>query len=279
VRNPRFRPVPGVPVGNAARIRVSLSGEGDADYALGGGGPELWYVYANTQLPPFDRQAARRAVGFALDREALAAAVGGRPTENVLPPGLPGFVRHASYRHSPARARRLVRQAEAGGSPITVWSQPGPAGRLLAGQLRDAGFAVQRRRLAPEDYFRTVAGREPKAQVGVASWSSPLPHPFRWFDALLDGDRLGEVPNTNLSYADDPELNDRLGDLRARPLLSEEVAAGWAELDRLAVGRALVLPFAVRRERGVPGPRVDRSCRFAHVVFEVDLARVCTRKG
>jgi len=138
---------------------------------------------------------------------------------------------------------------------------------------------VRHRRLPPEEFFRAVAGREPLAQIGVASWSSPLPHPLRWFDALVNGDRIGEIPNTNLSYADDPELNDRLADLRLRPLLAEEVAAAWAELDRLAVGRALILPFAVRSERGVAGPRLDPACRASHGVFEVDLARLCTRKG
>ena len=281
VRNRRFRPLPGVPVGNATRIHVSLDGTGRADYVLRGSGPELWYVFLNTQLPPFDRLEARRAVGFALDRRALAAAVGedASPTQNLLPPRLPGYDRHRPYRHSLPRARRLLRQAEAGGFPVTVWSRPGRAGRLLAEQLGEAGLSARRRRLPPEEFFRAVAGREPRAQIGVASWSSPLPHPIRWFDALLNGDRIGETPNTNLSYADDPELNDRLADLRLRPLMAEDVASAWAELDRLAVERALVLPFAVRRERGVAGPRLDPGCRATHVVFEVDLARVCTRKG
>jgi peptide/nickel transport system substrate-binding protein len=286
VRNPRFRPVPGVPVGNPARIQVALSGGGGAaDYVLRGGGPELSYVFLNTQLPPFDRLEARRAVAFALDRRALATAVGdgARPTENVLPAGVPGYARHLLFRRGLPRARRLVGRAEAGGVRVTVWSSSDPASRrparLLVAELRAIGLAVRYRQLPAADFYRTVAGRLPRAQIGVASWSSPLPHPFRWFDPLLNGDRLGEAPNTNLSHADDPELNDRLADLRLRPLLTEEVLPAWAELDRLAVARALIVPFAVRNPEGEAGPRLDPACRAGHVVFGVDLARTCTERG
>jgi peptide/nickel transport system substrate-binding protein len=281
VRNPRFRPVPGVPVGNAARIHVSLSAGGAVDYVLRGGGPELSYVFLNTQLPPFDRLEVRRAVAFALDRRALAAAVGdgARPTENVLAPEVPGYERHLVYRRSLPRARRLVRLAEAGGMRVTVWSTAAPAGRELAEQLREIGLSVRHRRLPAAEFYRVVAGRTARAQIGIVSWSSPLPHPFRWFDALLNGDRLGQAPNTNLSYADDPELNERLADLRLRPLLTDDVVPAWAELDRLAVSRALILPFAVESPEGVLGPRLDPSCRAGHAVFGVDLARACTKRG
>jgi peptide/nickel transport system substrate-binding protein len=281
VRNPRFRPVRGVPVGNAARIHVSLSGGEAVDYRLRGGGPELSYVFLNTQLPPFDRLEVRRAVAFALDRRALVAAVGedARPTENVLPPEVPGYARHLLYRRSLPRARRLIRLADAGGMRVTVWSSVGPAGRALAEQLRQIGLNVRHRRMSAAEFYRVVGGRTPRAQIGVASWSSPLPHPVRWFDPLLNGDRLEQAPNPNLSYADDPELNERLADLRLRPLLTEDVVPAWAELDRLAVARALILPFAVGSPEGTAGPRLDPSCRAGHVVFGVDLARACTRKG
>lgn len=285
VRNARFRGLPGVPIGNAARIHVALSARGPADYVLRDGEPQLGYIFLNTQLPPFDRFEVRRAVGLALDRAALAAVAGADavPTENVLPPGTPGYVRHTVYRRSIPRARRLVRLAEAGGMTVTVWSTAAAASRsparVLVEELRDIGLAARHRQLPPEDFYRAVAGRAPRAQIGVASWSSPLPHPFQWFDALLNGDRIGQTPNSNLSYADDPELNERLGDLRLRPLLTEEEVLAWAALDRLAVARALILPFAVRGRGGVSGQRLDPSCRAGHVVFGIDLGRVCTKRG
>jgi peptide/nickel transport system substrate-binding protein len=285
VRNSRFRALPGVPVGNAARIHVALSpANRTAEYVLRGSDPELAYVFLNTQLPPFDRFEVRRAVAFALDRAALAAAMGhdAAPTENVVPPGVPGYARHAVYRQSLPRARRLVRKAEADGIRVTVWSTAAPASRrparLLAEELREIGLVARHRRLPAAEFYRVVAGRAPRAQIGVATWSAPLPHPSQWFDALLNGDRVGQAPNTNLSYADDPDLNEQLADLRLRPLLTEDVLRAWAELDRLAVARALILPFAVRSREGTPDPRLDPSCRAGHVVFGIDLARVCTKR-
>lgn len=287
VRNPRFRALPGVPAGNAARIHVALSPRNSAasDYELRGGGPELAYVFLNTQLPPFDRLEVRRSVGFALDRAALAAAsgAGAAPTENVLPPGTRGYERHSAYRRSLPRARRLVRSAGVSGTRVTVWSSAVRASsrpaRLLVRELREIGLSARLRRLPAEEFYRVVAGRLPRAQIGVAFWSSPVPHPLRWFDALLNGDRIGQAPNSNLSYADDPELNERVADLRLRPVLTEEVMLAWAELDRLAVARALILPFAVRLPEGIRGARLDPSCRPSHVVFGIDLARVCTKRG
>ncbi|MEX2211759.1 MAG: ABC transporter substrate-binding protein [Gaiellaceae bacterium] len=278
--NPRYRPLPALPAGNAALIRVQVGAE-RWDVAQAAGPPSVAYVFLNTQLPPFDVLEVRRAVAFALDRPALAEAAGARPTQNVLPAGVPGHESLSLYRRNLVRARRLVRRAGAEGKVVTVWSSSDPdsrrPARLLVETLRELGLGARYRELPPAEFFRTVAGRTARAQAGVSSWSSPLPHPLLWFDALLNGDRIGSAPNTNLSYADDPELNERIALLRLQPILTDQVAVAWAELDRLAAERALVLPFAVRRGSTRVARRLDRACVLQHVVFGVDLARLCLR--
>ena len=269
---PVFRRNPRNPTGNATAIRVVEEGW---DVGPAAGPPGVAYVFLNTQLEPFDSLALRRAVGFALDRRALAVAAGGRPSENLLPPSLPGYEQHALYRRSLARARRLVRQAGAEGAEVVVWSTTEQPARLLVETLDEIGLEARLRAVPTADFYRLAAGRTAQAQVGVATWSSPLPHPVVWFDALVHGDRIGEAPNTNLSYADDPELNGRIALLRRQPLLSDATEAAWAELDRLAVGRALVLPFAVLDEATGLSRRLDRACVVEHVVYGIDLARLC----
>ena len=67
--------------------------------------------------PLLDRPAMRRAVNYAIDRRALARAGGlnyggpAVPTDQYLPPGMPGFDDEPIYPATPdlARARRLAR--------------------------------------------------------------------------------------------------------------------------------------------------------------------------
>jgi ABC-type transport system substrate-binding protein len=261
-----FRRNPSNRTGNPAVIRVVEEGW---DVAPAAGPPSVSYLFLHTQLAPFDRMEVRRAVALALDRRALARAVGGRPTANVLPPSIAGYVRRPL-------GGRVLRRVEAD-EPVTVWAASRQPAGLIVQTLEEIGLDASLRVLPPADFFRAVAGRSGKAQAVVSSWSSPLPHPLVWFDALLNGDRISESPNTNLSHADDPELNEEIARLREQPLLTDEVAAAWAELDRLAVEQALVIPFAVRAGSAALGRRVDRACVVVDLVYGVDLARVCVR--
>lgn len=287
-RNGRFAPVPGVPPGNPDRIRADLRPAvmPRADYEpVGAPVPATHYVFMNSQLAPFDRLELRQAVNFAIDRGQLAAGLGGPavPTQNVLPPGIPGHAPLALYDHDLERAQALVRRAGAEGEEVTVWASGTPASRrparALVQTLGKIGLRAMYREVSPEEFFRVVAGRRATAQIGVTAWSAALPHPIVWFDALLHGDRIGEAPNTNLSYADVPDLNDRIESLRRQPLLTEDVAQAWAELDRLAMEAALLAPFANRQAADRFSERLDPGCVAEHPVFRVDLARLCVRES
>ena len=63
--------------------------------------PNIYFFLFNTRREPFADVRLRRAVNFAMDRRALAANTGlgevGRPTDQHIPPGLPGFEDAAIY--------------------------------------------------------------------------------------------------------------------------------------------------------------------------------------
>jgi peptide/nickel transport system substrate-binding protein len=89
----------------------------------------------NTRIPPFNSPAARRALNYAIDRNAVIALNGGplaaQPTCQVLPPVMPGYQPYCPYtlQAGPggawtapdmALAERLVRESGTQGDKVTV---------------------------------------------------------------------------------------------------------------------------------------------------------------
>jgi len=302
-RNERFRPAAGLAAGNADRIVVEVVRNpaaaaarirgGRADYsfvapagASGAGvrlsaAPSTSYFFLNTQTPPFDEPEVRRAVAFAIDRERLAELSPGpaEPTQSLLPPGVPGHTPLEVFPRSVDRGAILVAQADAERSRVAVWGSSAPesrrAARHLVGVLGEIGLRARYRELPADDYLlRAAAAR--RMQAGVASWAATTAHPLGWFRALLHGDRTGERVNTNLARADLPELNERIDELARQPVLTDDVAAQWAELDRWAMEQALLVPFVHSRRVELFGERVAvDECWLEHVVFRIDLGRLC----
>lgn len=102
----------------------------------------------NNQRAPFDDPDVRRAVAYAVDRDAinevvyngLATDTGGAP----VPPTDPWFTGHDYYPFDPAKARELL----AGRTPEITITVPNrayaqTASELLYSQLRDVGFKVR----------------------------------------------------------------------------------------------------------------------------------------
>ena len=71
------------------------------------------YVALNTRRPAFRDASVRQAVNYAVDRTAIteqSGALAGTPTDQVLPPNMPGFRNAKIYPNRPnlARAKRLM---------------------------------------------------------------------------------------------------------------------------------------------------------------------------
>jgi peptide/nickel transport system substrate-binding protein len=290
VRNERFRPTGVLRPGNPDRIVVEVGRRGGADYSFAGArgaqvrlsaASSTSYFFLNTQVPPFDRTQARRAVAFAIDRGRLAELASGpaEPAQGLLPPGVPGHRPLELYERNLEQARALVAEEGAEGARVAVWGSTLPgtrrAARYLVGVLREIGLRARYLELPADDYLLR-AGSARRMQAGVASWSGTTAHPLGWFRALLHGDRTEERVNTNLARADVPELNDLIDELARQPLLTDDVEARWAELERWAAEQALVVPFSHGRRVESFGERIDvESCWLSHVVFRIDLGRLC----
>jgi peptide/nickel transport system substrate-binding protein len=135
VRNHHYQPIPGIPRGNPDRLVGTIVEEptaaletvlhGNSDFVMGvpvdrltelrtKHGAQLklytpantYYFALNNRVPPFNSSKARRAVNYAIDRDALVRLNGGlgTVTQNVLPPTYPQYRKINFYQHDVTRA-------------------------------------------------------------------------------------------------------------------------------------------------------------------------------
>ncbi|WP_329009547.1 ABC transporter substrate-binding protein [Micromonospora rifamycinica] len=116
---------------------------------------DYWYLALNERRKPYDDANVRRAVAFALDREAITkAATFGQATANqtAIPRGSSWYYDYAPYRHDPDQARRLLGGAGVTGRTMDLmvtseYPQTVTAAQVIAAQLAEVGITVKIRTL------------------------------------------------------------------------------------------------------------------------------------
>jgi YVTN family beta-propeller protein len=239
-------------------------------------------LFLNTRVRPFDVLAARQAVNYAIDRNAMIQLIGGpvaaQPTCQVLPPTLPGYQPYCPYTINPgpsgawqapdlARAEQLVRQSGTFGDKVTVVTDPmqtqmpgPPAGTYLVSVLRQIGYRASLRAIAsPQTYWDTVNDSRNKVQVGEFTWGADYPAPWDFFGPLFSCRFF--LPGNHANVNDSEFCNPRI-DVQFRQALAAQARSPntarllWVNIDREITGQAPWVPFANPRALVVLSARV-----------------------
>jgi peptide/nickel transport system substrate-binding protein len=236
-----------------------------------------FYFWMNTQRPPFDDLRVRRAVNYALDPRALRRIYAGtmHPTQQVLPPQMPGYRRFRLYPHDLAKARALIAAAAPRDRQVTVWTDNYPtneeAGEYYEGVLREIGLQPQLKVIDATDYFTVIGNRStPELDTGWANWLLDYPHPNDYFQAQLAGQSIAARGNTNWAYFNDPRANDQIRRL-GRVQLSPSVEARYAALDRAVMRAAPWAPFGNLTLSTFVSSDVDLRAVIFSPIFGQDL--------
>jgi DNA-binding SARP family transcriptional activator/ABC-type transport system substrate-binding protein len=212
----------------------------------------------NTTTGPFANSAARRAVTLALDRSALAAALGDLVAARYLPPGMPGYVTGQIHPRNPAalRAARALLRGRTTPARLAVCSEPSclALGRSVRAELARIGIKVHVVHYSGDLSPRL---RRPGADIVLARVLAPYPDPVAF-------------------------LKDALG-LKAgdRSIRTAAALAGPARLEAAArVERSLLRRRAPAAAFGTPAiPEFFSSrvgCKaFPRVSFGADLGALC----
>lgn len=176
---------------NRAGIVTGLSNsdartfEGNNQYQVVKTSGTIYPLGVNTSVPPFDNRSVRQAIGYAVDRERINQQVfGGQGTVTDLfwSPQEPGYPKDLAtqYTYDPAKAKKMIADAGAAGTTISVVVPAIPAVQsefeIVQNNLTEAGFVVKAEVLNVTDFdARQVQGNLGNAflllhgQVGLGS--------------------------------------------------------------------------------------------------------------
>jgi peptide/nickel transport system substrate-binding protein len=234
-----------------------------------------YYFWLNTSEAPFDDLKVRRAVNYAVDPAVLARLSSGQlaPTDQILPPGIPGYRKFDLYPHDMRKARRLMREADPADRQITVWtdneSPALEAGRYYRRVLTRLGFDARLKIVSSWNYFSRIGNqRTPDLDTGFSNWFEDYPHPNDFFEPLL-ASRPEPFYNENLSHLVVPKLNQKVARLDRESGPIDESA--YAGLDRSFMKLAPIVPYGNLTLATAFSGSVDLDSFVWNPTFEADL--------
>src|SRR5919198_4673938 len=199
------------------------------------------YVVFNVARPLFASVELRKAVNFALDRPAMVnalGALGNTPTDQILPPGMPGFQDVQLYPLGGPDLATASSLANASGQvPATavLYGADRPPVHQLAEivktDLAAIGIDVQLQVIPRPNYFTRLATPGEPFDLAVAGWGADYADPWDFVDVLLHGKNAPGAggSDTNFSRFDDPAFNQRMDD--ASPLQPPARYDAYSSLD------------------------------------------------
>jgi ABC-type transport system substrate-binding protein/ABC-type dipeptide/oligopeptide/nickel transport system permease subunit len=212
-------------------------------------------IFMNTERPPFDNPALRRAVSLAVDPTVLARLRPDiTPIEHVVPPGVPGRPRGAvGRRFDLDAALEAMREAGypydpktgEGGYPATIEYVVVPssfeqgAAEVYQQQLAKIGIRLSIRLVGSTAYYALTQQRG-KTTMGWAGWQADYADPLTFFSPNLESSAIGEV-SQNYAFFSSAELDGILVEAR-RETDRERRRALFAEAERVVAEQAPWVP-------------------------------------
>jgi ABC-type transport system substrate-binding protein len=237
----------------------------------------------NTSQPLLRKNVAlRQAINYAVDRPALvrrARSLGvyaGTPTDQYLPPIMPGFKNARIYPlKGPdiAKARALAKgHTRSGKLVLYVSTRPGVAeqAQIVKQNLATIGLEVEIKAFTSELLFQKLATPGEPFDMGWIGWQANVPDPGT-VSELFDGSAIPPA-GQNFSYFDSPKYNRLLQ--QASRLTGEERYRAYGQLDvQLARDAAPAVAY------GVDNALTFVSNRTGCVIVRpyLDLAAVCLK--
>ncbi|MEA2159958.1 MAG: hypothetical protein QOD66_2338 [Solirubrobacteraceae bacterium] len=273
----------GVPAADAATLAARYgpgspaAKSGQQQYVLSTD-PQLDFLALNTHRPLFADVRLRQAVNYAIDRAALArlgdeyVPLPEHPTDQYLPPGIPGYRNVHIYPFTPnvAKARQLAK-GHPRATAVLYTCNISPCdeqAQIIRTDLAAIGLRVEVKTFTDSTlYAKTVRPGEPFDMAWVG-WLPDYPDPAAMLNVLLEG-------GTIIPTFEDPTYRSRLG--AAARLTGAERYLTYSRLDAdLARNAAPLVAFGNLSSPALFSARI--GC-LTSGVYGIDLAALCIKKS
>jgi peptide/nickel transport system substrate-binding protein len=236
-----------------------------------------YYFWMNSTVEPFNNLKVREAVNYAVDPAALERIYTGQivGTQQILPPGMPGYKKIELFPHNVKKAKELVAESGVKDKEITVWtdseSPNNDAGTYYQGVLEEIGFKVELKILNPDNYFTVIGNLStPNLDTGFSDWFEDFPHPNDFFDILLNGESIQPTNNENFSQINNKSLNEKINKLSEEQLGSQQETE-YAELDEAFMKEATWAPYGTRTLSLFVSENINLETAIWNPTFETEL--------
>ncbi|MFI9000762.1 ABC transporter substrate-binding protein [Streptomyces sp. NPDC053541] len=243
-------------------------------------------VQMHTGRAPFDDVRVRKAVQYALDREAVLTASGGPALGDPATALMPGSLFTGGKQPDTLRipltgdvdkARQLLREAgKAGGLTTRLTVSTGDKGVAEAVQqsLGRAGITVVIETVDPSAFYDTIGDTANRTDLVYTGWCPDYPSGSTFLPFVFDGRYIKEKGNSgNHSLFRDPATMKRMDEIAAMTDAAEATKA-WQELDGQILAKAPAAPAVIERMPLLVGPNIAGA--FGHTSFggQLDYATI-----
>jgi peptide/nickel transport system substrate-binding protein len=247
-----------------------------------------WFLSLNTSQPLFKGNTKlRQAVNWAIDRPQIVRQygfLGGGRTDQILPPGMPGYKDANVYplsgvnNTSLARARSLANGNTRSGkvTMYTFTAAPGPGiAQVVQFNLRQIGLDVEIKPFDRVVQHEKSATRGEPFDITVEGWGADYADPYNFLNVLLDGTRIQAANNVNTSYFNDPSYNRRME--QAARLSGDARYAAYAKLDADITRNAAPLGTFIATNAKILVSQDVGCYTYSTVTGSTNLAAVCKK--
>lgn len=235
----------------------------------------------NTQRAPTNNANARKALSYALGRAPIVKLLGpyaGRPADQFLVPGIPGYKKLNIYPNYPnfAKAKQVLGNAPTG--TLNLYYRPSSTFQSNLVQYEQVefsriGFKTALQQSDPSGYYhplmtKSIALGPDGYNVGGGGWCADYLDGFDYMNVNLDGRTIGPTGNTNYFYFNNSKFNQMLDHAAAQ--FGQKRAAAYQQLDKVLMTKYVpVIPYLVSNNRFLTSKRVKNYLYSSYFNYPV----------
>jgi peptide/nickel transport system substrate-binding protein len=222
----------------------------------------FWYLTLNMNLAPFNNLAARQAINWAVDRNAMVRLYGGtnlaQPACTILPPDFPGHVDSCGYTagggttwSAPdlAKAKQLVQQSGTAGQTIGIVTQDDTVnkaiGEYLQSVLTEIGYKATLKPLSANIQFTYIQNTKNKVQLALTSWYQDYPAASDFINVLLSCASFhpGSDSSINIAGFCDKDVDAQIQTALTLEQTDQQGAdKAWGAIDQAIMAKSPIVP-------------------------------------